>query len=79
MVNNTATLAVANGNDFAQEKYKVTVKVRFFQECVQRKIHPLFPRTDQQEQGSGRKEMNCYFCLKAVAGSQCREAAGIKQ
>ena len=38
-VDNTATLAVANGNDFTHETVKhVTVKVRFLQECVQRKI-----------------------------------------
>ena len=38
-VDNTAALAVANGNDFTHETVKhVTVKVRFLQECVQRKI-----------------------------------------
>ena len=38
-VDNTATLAVANGSDFTHETVKhVTVKVRFLQDCVQRKI-----------------------------------------
>jgi hypothetical protein len=38
-VDNTATIAVAKGNDFTHETVKhVTVKVRFLQECVQRKI-----------------------------------------
>jgi hypothetical protein len=38
-VDNTATIAVATGNDFTHETVKhVTVKVRFLQECVQRKI-----------------------------------------
>ena len=46
----TATLAVANGNDFTHETVKhVTVKVRFLQECVQRKILFLAPiRTHQK-------------------------------
>ena len=40
MVDNTVTLAVANGNDdFTHETVKhVTAKVRFLQEYVQRKI-----------------------------------------
>ena len=48
-VDNPATLAVANGNDFTHETVKhVTVKVRFLQECVQRKIILLAPiRTHQ--------------------------------
>ena len=38
-VDNTAAIAVATGNDFTHETVKhVTVKVRFLQECVQRKI-----------------------------------------
>ena len=38
-VDNTAAIAVATGNDFTHETVKhVTVKVRFIQECVQRKI-----------------------------------------
>ena len=38
-VDNTAALAVATGSDFTHETVKhVTVKVRFIQECVQRKI-----------------------------------------
>ena len=38
-VDNTAALAVATGNDYTHETLKhVTVKVRFLQECVQRKI-----------------------------------------
>jgi hypothetical protein len=38
-VDNTAALAVATGNDFTHETVKhVTAKVRFLQECVQRKI-----------------------------------------
>jgi hypothetical protein len=41
---NTATLAVANGNDFTHETVKhVTVKVQFIQECVRRKIILLAP------------------------------------
>ncbi len=36
---NTATIAVATGNDFTHETAKhATVKVCFLQECVQRKI-----------------------------------------
>ena len=35
-VDNTATLAVENGNNFTHKS--VTVKVRFLQECVQHKI-----------------------------------------
>jgi len=48
-VDNTATLAVVNGNDFTHETVQhVTVKVRFLQECVQRKILLLAPiRTHQ--------------------------------
>ena len=48
-VDNTATLAAANGNDFTHETVKhVIVKVRFLQECVQRKIILLAPiRTHQ--------------------------------
>ncbi len=35
----TATITVAKGNDFTHETVKhVTVKLRFLQECVQRKI-----------------------------------------
>ncbi len=41
-VDNTAAIAVATGNDFTHETVKhvtvKTVKVRFLQECVQRKI-----------------------------------------
>ena len=38
-VDNTAAIAVAKGNDFTHETVKhVTVKVRFLQECVERKI-----------------------------------------
>ncbi len=38
-VDNTATIAVATGNGFTHETVKhVTVKVRFLQQCVQRKI-----------------------------------------
>ena len=40
-VDNTAAIAVATGNDFTHETVKqvtVRVKVRFLQECVQRKI-----------------------------------------
>ena len=38
-VDNTAAIAVATGNDFTHETFKhVTVKVRFLQDCVQRKI-----------------------------------------
>jgi hypothetical protein len=38
-VDNSAAIAVATGNDFTHETVKhVTVKVRFIQECVQRKI-----------------------------------------
>ena len=38
-VDNTAALAVATGSDFTHETVKhVTVKVRFLQECVQRRI-----------------------------------------
>ena len=40
-VDNTATLAVENGNDFTHKT--VTVKVRFLQECVQHKIILLAP------------------------------------
>ena len=48
-VDNTATLAVANGNDFTHETVKhVTVKVRFLQECVQRKILLLAPISTHQ-------------------------------
>ena len=51
-VDNTATLAVANGNDFKHETVKHitvnSVKVRFLQECVQHKIILLAPiRTHQ--------------------------------
>ena len=48
-VDNTAALAVANGNDFTHETVKhVTVKVRFLQECVQRRIILLaYVRTNQ--------------------------------
>ena len=50
-MDNNATLAVANGNDFTHETVKhftVTVRVRFLQECVQRKIILLSPiRTHQ--------------------------------
>ena len=43
-VDNTATLAVANANDFTHETVKhVTVKVQFIQECVRRKIILLAP------------------------------------
>ena len=36
---NTATSVVVNGNDIIHERVKhVTVKARFLQECVQRKI-----------------------------------------
>ena len=43
-VENTATLAVANGNDFTHKTVlHVTVKVRFLQDCVQRKIVLLAP------------------------------------
>ncbi len=38
-VDNTAAIAVATGNNFTHETVKhVTVKDRFLQECVQRKI-----------------------------------------
>ncbi len=38
-VDNTAAIAIATGNDFTHETVKhVTVKVRFFQKCVQLKI-----------------------------------------
>ena len=38
-VDNTAALAVATGNDFTHETVKhVTVKVRFLQECFQRRL-----------------------------------------
>ncbi len=38
-VDNTAAIAVATGNDFTHKTVKhVTVKVRFLQECAQRKI-----------------------------------------
>ena len=38
-VDNTAAIAVATGNDFTHETVKhVAVKLRFLQECVQRKI-----------------------------------------
>ena len=38
-IDNTAALAVATGSDFTHETVKhVTVKVRFLQECVQRRI-----------------------------------------
>ena len=65
-MNNTATLAVANGDDFAQEKNKVTVKVRFFQECAQRKIHPLFPRTDQQRTTKQKERDELRFLFETI-------------
>ncbi len=38
-VENTAAIAVATGNDFTHETVKhVTIKARFLQECVHRKI-----------------------------------------
>jgi hypothetical protein len=38
-VDNTATIAVATGKDFTHETVKhATVKVKFLQECVRRKI-----------------------------------------
>ena len=43
-VDNTATLAVANGNHFKHETVKhVTVKVRLLQGCVQCKLALLAP------------------------------------
>ncbi len=41
-VDNTAAIAVGTGKDFTLETVKhITAKVRFLQECVQRKMIPL--------------------------------------
>jgi hypothetical protein len=48
-VDNTAAIAVATGNDFTHETVKrVTVKVRFLQECVQKSNYHFCCRKTKQ-------------------------------